>query len=476
MTRKISSHIEKNAKEIETLLAKNFDAVTRFAEDISGRRFFVLFFDGLADKELIHETVIAPLLGYSMTVDIRGTCNLREIQTRLLTSVDISAAQDIDDAILHALSGDTILFVDGASQAIVLQTRKWMNRGIPEASTQKTIRGPKESFTETLLFNVALLRRKIKSPALKTEVFKIGSVTQTDVCLAYVEGVAKEELIALVKNRLKAINVKYILESGHIEQLIEDHHHSLFATTGNYEKPDIVAAKLLKGRCCIIVDGTPFVLTVPMLMGENFSSPGDYYSRPYYANFLRILRFFAYLVTLILPGLYVALVTFHREMIPAELLSTLIVASEGVPLPIGAELFLILILYELLREAILRLPEAVGGTVGIVGVLIIGEAAVGINLIGAPSVVIGALTFITSAVVSPLADSTALLRLGLLLMGTFFGAYGVFAGMFLLFVYLCSISSYGCPFMLPLSPIRISGLKDTVLRADIRSMLRKTGY
>lgn len=476
MTKKISSQIQENANAIETLFAKNFDAVTRYAEDVGGRRFFVLFFDGLADKELIHETVIAPLLGYAMTVDLRGECDLRGIQTRLLTSVDISAAQDMDEAVLHALSGDTVLFVDGASQAIVLQTRKWMNRGIPEAASQKSIRGPKESFTETLLFNVALLRRKIKSPALKTEVFKIGSVTQTDVCLAYIEGIAKEELIRLVKDRLSAIDVKYVLESGHIEQLIEDHHRSIFATTGNYEKPDIVAAKLLKGRCCIIVDGTPFVLTLPMLMSENFTSPGDYYSRPYYANFLRLLRFFAYLVTLILPGMYVALVTFHREMIPAELLSTLIVAGEGVPLPVGAELFLILVLYELLREAILRLPEAVGGTVGIVGVLIIGEAAVGINLIGAPSVVIGALTFITSAVVSPLADSSAILRMGFLLMGSFFGAYGIFSGLFLLFVYLCSISSYGCPFMLPLSPLRLSGIKDSVLRLNVRSMLGKTGY
>lgn len=476
MTRKISSHIEKNAEILDEIFAKNFDAVIRPAEDITRRKFIVLFFDGLADKDLIHETVIAPLLGYSMTVDARGICDLDAIRSRLLTSVDVSSAADFDDAVMHALSGDTILFVDGASEAIVLQTRKWMNRGIPEAKSQKTVRGPKESFTETLLFNVALLRRKIKSPMLRTEVFKIGSISRTDVCLAYIEGIAKEELLSLVRERLRGINVKYILESGHIEQLIEDPRRSLFATTGNYEKPDIVAAKLLKGRCCIIVDGTPFVLTLPMLMSENFSSPEDYYSRPYYVNFLRILRFFAYLVTLILPGLYVALVTFHREMIPDKLLSTLIVASEGVPLPLGAELFIILILYELLREAILRMPEAVGGTVGIVGVLIIGEAAVGINLIGAPTVVVGALTFITSAVVSPLADSSALLRLGLLLMGSFFGAYGVFAGLFVMFVYLCSLSSYGCPYMLPLSPVSFSGIRDCVIRGDIRAILKKTGY
>lgn len=474
MTKKIDPDITVVSAQLDALFEKCFDAVRRSAVSINRRRFTLLFFDGLADKELIHETVLAPMLGFSLTVDAGHIRDLDEIRSRLLTVVDVSVTADFDDAVLHALCGDTLLFVDGAEEAMVVQTRKWQSRGIPEAKTQKSIRGPKESFTETLLFNTALLRRKIKSPLLRTELFRVGRLTQTDVCLAYIDGVAKEELLRLVKDRLAGIDAEYILESGHIEQLIED--GGIFPTTGVYEKPDIVAAKLLKGRCCLIVDGTPFVLTMPMVMGENFNSPEDYYSRPYYANFMRILRFFAYLVTLLLPGMYAALITFHREMIPDRLLSTLITASEGVPLPIGAELFLMLILYELLREAILRLPEAVGSAVGIVGVLIIGEAAAGIHLIGAPTVVIGALTFITSAVAAPLSASSAILRLIFLLAGALFGAYGVFAAMFVLFVYLCSRSSYGCPFMLPLSPISIAGLKDTVLRMDIRSILKKTGY
>lgn len=476
MSDKISRQLAKNEAVLQTMFAKNFDVVLRRAEDRAARGFLVLLIDGLTDQDLVYKTILEPLMQGEVAVDRAGKCDLEALRSRVLTGVELAAVQDFKTAAERALSGDAVLFTDGAAEAIAVQTRKWMNRGVQKAETQKAVRGPKESFTETLLFNIALLRRKLRSPALKTELFCLGSISRTDVCLVYLEGIAEEALLARVRERLKKIDVKYILESGHIEQLIEDHHHSLFSTTGNYEKPDIVAAKLLKGRCAIFVDGTPFVLTLPMLMSENFSSPEDYYARPYYANFLRILRFFSYLVTLLLPALYVALVTFHREMIPAELLSTLIAAAEGVPLPLGAEMLIILILYELLREAILRLPEAVGGTIGIVGVFIIGEAAVGIHLIGAPSVVIGALTFITSAVVTPLTDSTALLRMGLLLLGTFFGAYGVFAGLFALVVYLASISSYGCPFLLPLSPLKLSGLRDSILRTDLRAILKRTGY
>lgn len=472
----ILKDITQTENRLKKLFVNNFDVVIRKAENICREKMILLFFDGLVDKELIYDTVLAPLLGFALSIDAGEIQNLREIQERLLTSLDISATEDFDHAITAALSGDTVVFVENAAEAIVIQTRKWPNRGVTEAKTQKSIRGPKESFTETLLFNVTLLRRKLRTTALKTEIFQIGSVTKTDICLAYLEGIAEKRVVNLLRKKLQNSDVKYILESGHIEQLIEEHHHSIFATTGNHEKPDIVAAKLLKGRCCVFVDGTPFVLTMPMLMGENFSTPEDYYSRPFYANFLRILRFGAYLVTLLLPGLYTALVTFHREMIPDKLLSTLMAASEGAPLPIGAELLMMLILYELLREAILRLPEAVGSTIGIVGVLIIGEAAVGINLIGAPTVVISALTFITSAVVPSLADSSAILRLFFLGLGAFLGTYGVFAGVFILFVYLCSLSSYGCPFMLPLSPVRFAGLKDLVLRMDLRTLLKKTGY
>ena len=473
MRQRISSNIEKNHARLKETFSGCFDIVLRRLKNIQDKDVLIIFSDGLVDKELIEKSIIAPLLGFALDVESLRIRNLEDIREKLLSSVQIQAAEDMSAAVLSCLSGDTVVFVDGSRQALIIQTRKWQFRGISEPETQRSVRGPREGFTETLLFNVAMLRRKIKSPLLKAEIIKIGSVTKTDVCLSYIEGIADEQLVTLIRDRLQAIDSAYILESGHIEQLIEDKHKTLFSTTGNNEKPDVVAAKLLKGRVAVIVDGTPYVLTAPMLFSENFQSPEDFYSRPFYANFLRLLRYAAYFITLTLPAFYAALITFHRDMIPDKLLSTIILASEGVPMSIPLEIFLLLVVYELLREAMLRLPSAVGASVGLVGVLIIGEAAVSVNLIGAPTVVVCAVTFIASAVVSPLTDSTALMRLVLLALAAFMGAYGVFLGLFAMLSRLCALTSYGCPYMLPIAPFDLSGVKSSVMRMDIRDILKR---
>ncbi|MBQ4062231.1 MAG: spore germination protein [Christensenellaceae bacterium] len=473
MKNTVSSDIEKNHRLLKKNFEGCFDIVMRRLKTGQKKDVLIIFSDGLADKELIEKSIIAPFLGFAIDIENLKIKNIEDISEKLLSSVQIQKTKDLNSAMISCLSGDAVVFVDGAAEALVIQMRKWQSRGIPEPEIQRSVRGPKEGFTETLLFNVAMLRRKIRTPKLKTEIIKIGSVTKTDVCLTYIDGIADKKLITLVRGRLKNIKASYILESGHIEQLIEDKHTTLFATTGNNEKPDVVAAKLLKGRVAIIVDGSPCVLTAPMLMSENFQSPEDFYSRPFYSNFIRILRYAAYIITLVLPSLYVALVTMHRSMIPPKLLSTIIMASEGAPISIALEIYLLLIVYELLREAMLRLPSAVGSSVGLVGVLIIGEAAVSVNLIGAPTVVVCAVTFIASAVVSPLTDSATLLRFTLLSLSAILGAYGVFLGLFVILTRLCSLTSYGCPYMLPIAPFDFSGIKNGVLRLGLTDLKKR---
>lgn len=466
--RKMQSYLKDTFKDC-------FDVVMRQLTDINGRKVIVMFIDGLVDKESIQDNVISPFLGFALHVSELKIKNIDDISKRLLTPVDIKAKENLLEIIQNFLSGDTAVFIDGSKEALIIQTRKWPSRSISEPDTQQNVRAPKEGFTETLLFNVVMLRRKIKNPRLKTEIIKIGELTNTDVCLVYIDGLTPPKLIADLRQRLHKLNVKYIMESGHIEQLIEDSHMTLFSTTGVNEKPDVVAGKLLKGRAAIIVDGTPYVLTAPMLFVENFQSASDYYSRPVYANFLRVLRFLAYFIALCLPAFYVALVTYHHEMIPDKLLNTLTLASEGVPIPTALEMGIMLILYEFLREAMLRLPAPIGGSVGIVGVLIIGEAAVGVNLIGAPTVVVAALTFIASALVSPLNSSSVILRFALLILGAAAGAFGVFIGLFLLLIHLCTLTSYNHPYMLPLAPVCFKGLKDSLLRLNIKDLLGKDG-
>ena len=471
----ISRKSDENLERLNEIFSGCFDIVRRELTDINGKKVIVVFSDGLVNKEQIQQFVLSPLLGFALREKNGAIENLEDIQKKLLSAADVKPERDMDEAVKKCLSGDTALFVEGATECLIVQTRGWQSRGIAEPSTQKSIRGPKEGFTETLLFNVAMIRRKIRTPDLKMEIMQIGDETRTDVCIAYIKGVAEDKVVAEVRGRLQSIDARYILESGHIEQLVEDNKRTIFSTVANNEKPDAVAGKLLKGRVAIIVDGTPFVLTVPMVFAENFQAVEDYYTKPYYANFIRILRYVAYVVTIVLPAVYVALVTYHQEMIPDQLLTVLIEAIESVPMPPVLEMFIMLIFYELLKEALLRLPSQIASAVGIAGVFIIGDAAVNAHLIGAPTVVIAAMTFITSAVVNAAMDSSAVIRIILLVLGAAFGVFGVFIGIFLVLTHLCTLKSFGHPFMAPFSPFRFRGFQNIVLRQSTKEMLKRDG-
>ena len=267
------TNIAKVKKKLDEIFQGCFDVGRREITTLDGRSAIVMFIDGLVNKETIQNDVIRPLLGFSFDSQIRPSAdNLNELKAALLSPVDVRMQKDFDSAVMACLSGDTVLFVDGMEGSLVIQTRGWNSRGISSPETEQTVRGPKEGFTETMLFNVAMVRRKLRSPQLKTQILQMGEQTGTDVCVMYLEGTAPKELVARVLSRLRSDDARYILESGHIEQFIEDDPHTLFATIGNHERPDTVAAKLLKGRVAIIVDGTPFVLTLPMLFVENFHS------------------------------------------------------------------------------------------------------------------------------------------------------------------------------------------------------------
>jgi len=259
---------------------------------------------------------------------------------------------------------------------------------VEEPDTEAVVRGPREGFTENLKTNTALLRRKIKNPNLRFELIKLGNQTNTNVCITYIKGICNEKFVTEARKRLKHIKTDSILESGYIEAFIEDAPYSPFATVANSEKPDVTAAKILEGRLAVLVDGTPIALTVPYLFMEGFQSSEDYYSRPYYVTLVRWIRFLAFFITVYLPSLYVAATTFHQELIPTPLLVTMIAAKEGTPFPAFVEALLMGLIFEILREAGVRMPRPIGQAVSIVGALVIGEASVSAGLIGAPMVII----------------------------------------------------------------------------------------
>ena len=376
---KVSGNLAENLNTIKNETLESKDVVIReftIGGDV-GAAAAIVFVDGLVNSKLINDDVLGPLL-----FDIWRDCDTRRdsdgirdgnlisyLQKHLLAICEIEEVGSMTDAINGALSGDVVLFVDGSNRAIVMNSKGWDKRGITEPSSEAVIRGPRESFIESMRTNTALIRRKIKNPSLVFEQLVVGRKTKTSVSIAYINGLAKPELVSEIKKRIKGISTDSILESGYIEQYIEDSPGSIFATIGYTEKPDVAAAKLLEGRVAVIVDGTPFVLTMPFLFLESFQAAEDYYFRPYYVTLTRIIRIIGFAVTVLAPAFYVAVTTYHQELIPTSLLITMASAREGVPFPAFVESLIMIIVFEIIREAGIRLPRPVGQALSIVGAL-----------------------------------------------------------------------------------------------------------
>lgn len=389
------------------------------------------------------------------------------VKENILSASDVKEVKTLDEVVEGVLSGDAALFIDGFDIVLLINVKGWATRNIQETATEAVIRGPREGFIEDLSTNIALLRRKIKNPNIIFESLNMGKQTHTDVCIAYIAGIANIKIVEEVRNRLNRIDTDAVLESGYLEQFIEDNPFSPFSTIGNSEKPDIVAAKLLEGRVAIFCDGTPFVLTVPHLFIEMMQSSEDYYSRPFLSSLTRLLRYLSFFVTMTVPALYVALQTFHHEMIPTVLLITAAAAREGIPFPAFLEAMVIGIIFELLRESGVRMPRPVGQAVSIVGALVIGEAAIQAGIISAPMVIIAALTGITSFIVPSALDALVFFRLFLLLLSATFGLYGIVAGLIIILAHTCSLRSFGTPFLTPLAPTRWKELMDSFIRGPL---------
>ncbi|MDD4263203.1 MAG: spore germination protein, partial [Firmicutes bacterium] len=328
-------------------------------------------------------------------------------------------------------------------------------------------RGPRESFTEALRINTSLIRRKIINPNLVFESVTLGKVTKTAVNIVYIKGLAKENLVQEVRRRIKEIDVDGIFDTGYIEQLIEEHPYSPFATTGYTEKPDVLAAKILEGRVGVLVDGSPNALSIPLLFVEKFQTSEDYYSRPLFSSFIRIIRFISFLISIASPAIYVILVSFQSELLPTQLLVTFANAVEGTPFPAVVEVSIMMLFIEILREAGVRMPRPIGPAVGIVGSLVMGESAVSSGLIGQPLVIVIALTAITSYIIPTLYDESALLRMLLFLFSAFFGIIGLVSSTILVLIHLATLQPFGIPFMSPIMPLEGEDLKDTFVRAPL---------
>ena len=394
------------------------------------------------------------------------------LKDETLPASNVQEIQDFNSLSKQLLDGNTVLLIDGYPYGLSLATKGSEDRGITESKTESVIIGPKDSFNETLSTNIMLIRRRIKDINLRILDRELGTVTKTRVSVLYMEGIANEEIVQNLIQRLDLIDIDGILESSYIEELILDEPNSIFPTMQRTERPDRVVANLLEGRIAVLVDGTPIALILPAIFYQFFHAVEDYYLRPVFASFIRLVRFGAFFVSLLLPAVYIALTTFHQEMIPTILLINIAGQREIVPLPAMVEAILMEFTFESLREAGLRMPNVIGNAISIVGALVIGEAAVNAGIVSNIMVIVVAFTAITTLIFPEhsIANPIRLLRFIFIFLSGMFGLYGITGGLFILALHLCGLRSFGVPYMYPLAPLNLKDLRDIIFRFPISKM------
>lgn len=474
----ILPNLKSNLEAIKGILFNSSDVVIHEFAFGRDRKLYgaLVYIDSMVNKDEIHRNILKPLMYDALLLannENLDFSNIDTIQRDLISITDNTKTSLLNELIDSVLTGATILLVNDSKDALIINTRKWESRGIQEPQTESVVRGPREGFNENANVGLALLRRKIKDPNLCIENLKIGDKSKTQVYIVYLKSVANPKLIDEIRTRLKRIKIDAILESGYIEQFIEDAPYSIFPTVSNSEKPDKVAAKILEGRAAILVDGTPFALVVPMLFLSSFQSAEDYYSRPFFSSITRIIRFLAFLISILAPATYVALTIFHQELIPTQLLISIAAGRERVPFPAVLEAFLMMLTFDILREAGIRLPRPIGQTVSIVGAIVLGQAAVEAGLISPIMVIVIATTAIASFVIPPQADSGTVLRYFYLILAGVGGGFGIIMGLLVTILHLASLRTFGTPYLWPIAPLDFASLKDAFIRMPLWTLLKR---
>jgi spore germination protein len=472
-----------NIEQIKRLLHSPNDLIIRIVTiGNSNHRCAIVYIDGLVDNDIVNTQILNNIqLGMAQAnkeIPANDKELLIELENEILSIGELKKVQTLDAVMFAVLSGETAIFVEGTTDVLLIGTKGWASRGIEEPVSEALVRGPREGFTEDVRTNTVLIRRHIRDPNLRFENFQVGRRSKKDLFLVYIDGIVHPEIVKEVKKRLDSIDMDDAPESGFIEQWIEDSFMSPFPQILHTERPDKACASILEGKVVIILDGTPFVLIAPVTFVALIQSPEDYYERWMIGSLIRILRYVAAFISLFLPALYIALVSFHQGMIPSKLAFSIAASREGVPFPAVVEAFMMEITLELLREAGLRLPKPVGQTIGIVGGLVIGESAVQAGIVSPVMVIVVSVTAISSFAVPSYSAGIAfrMLRFLTMLTSSIFGLYGIILTYIMINVHLARLKSFGIPYTAPFSPNFKHDLKDLVIRAPLIMLSRRPQF
>jgi len=466
-----STGIKQNLEKLKKYFGANEDVVYRhfqlFFDDGSSLEALLVLVDGLADEDALRNNILQPLINSQLKLQPKEN-KLDKVKNKVSVFNTISKEKQIENAILQVLKGSSLILVDGFDEGLCLKVAGYELRSIAEPETERTVRGPHDGFIESSGTNMALIRRRLPHPSLQFETIQIGTYSQTDVTVAFIKDIAEPKVVERVKKRLKQMKVDEVTNSGEIEQTIEDHPYSIFPTIGNTGRPDKASAMLMEGRVLILVDGDSVVLYAPYLFVENMQSVEDYTSRPYYSSFIRLLRIMAFLLAILSPAIYVAILNFHKVMIPSDIVVPLIQARETVPFPLAMEIIIIILMFETVREAGIRLPQQVGSALSIVGALIFGQVAVSAGIVGAPTTIVVSISYISSFINTSISDVISLLRIALFVAASIFGGYGLIIALLGLLTHMVSLTSVGVPHMGPMAPFYFRDWKDAFIRAPYR--------
>lgn len=440
----VYKELSKNIAFIKTVFQGDKDIVMKELISGSGNPFFVLYVDGLTDSFMIERSVIKPLLHY------QGEWG-EEVEKSCLNTIDFSKQDSMQDVFVEVMSGNTALFMDGVEHCVTISSKKLPLRGVGEVQKENSMRGPRDCFDEGIRTSTALIRRRIRDTKLRVEQGRIGERSYTDYAVLYLKDVAKESLVERVKKDLESFEIDGILDGGMVEQLIEKKWYSPFPTLQTTQRPDKAASAIMEGRVVILFDNSPECLIAPATFNTFFQAADDYYSRFMVAGFARILRYIAAVLAIGFPGFYVAVSTFHNQVLPTDLVLKIAQSRETVPFPILMEVLMMEIAFELLREAGIRLPGQMGNTIGVVGGLIVGQTAVEAGLVSTIVVIVVALTAIASFAIpnEAFAQAFRLLKFLFILAAGILGLYGFFLGLLLLAIHLSTFESFGVPYMMP---------------------------
>lgn len=469
----LKKNLNENVAQIKEHLGNASDLVIRFIKHKDDPcAFAVVHIDGISNVQDINEHIIEPLLTCKAALSTRS---IKEDLEQTITISNIKVKNTLSDILSEIVFGNTAILIHGDTTVLIYDTKEFQSRGITEPTTQTVIRGPKDAFTESLRTNTSLVRARVQSPNLRLESMKIGEVTQTPVEIMYIKNIAQESIVNEVRQRLQKIKIDGILESAYIESFIKDEKHSPFPTVQNTERPDVVVGNLLEGRVAIFIAGTPYVLIVPVTFTQFFQSPEDYYQNQYIGSFLRILRLGAFFLALYAPGLYVAMITHHQALVPTVLLVSIAAQREAVPFPAVIEAFIMEMTFEVLREAGIRMPRAVGPALSIVGALILGQAAVQAGFVSAAMVIIVSITAIASFALPNynIGVTARILRFLFLIIASYAGLYGVLIASLIIGMHMCGLRSFGEPYLAPFAPFRLNEQKDALFHFSIHSLVNR---